>query len=144
MSTMVKTALMMIKNQENREKIPPHNRINRGVPDFSADACRLSFSIPQLLGITIMTESSGTLAAMPTALCESSIANWADNYGVTNPIVCDIDSDGNGHGDATDQGWSVACGGTPQNFYIDQGFRNYDFVCGGEHRWEYYINRVRQ
>jgi hypothetical protein len=34
----------MINSQENSEKIPPHKRISSGVPDFSAEACRLSFS----------------------------------------------------------------------------------------------------
>jgi hypothetical protein len=101
------------------------------------------YAARDMVGITIMTESSGTLAAIPTALCESSITAWADNYGVTNPIVGDVDSDGNGNGDATDQWWREACGGTPQNFYIDQGFRNYEFVCGGELTYLTIENKIK-
>jgi glucose/arabinose dehydrogenase len=90
------------------------------------------YAARDMVGITIMTQSFTTLAPIPTALCGSRIAIWANNYGVTNPIVCDVDSNGNGNGDATDQWWRGGCGGTPQNHYIDQGFRPYSFVCGGE------------
>jgi len=102
-----------------------------------AVAVENDYHAQDFIAITILTNSFTTLAPIPTALCESRITNWANTWGqasgpVTGPIVCDVDSDGNGNGDATDQWWRAGCGGTPQNHYIDQGFRPYQFICGGE------------
>jgi hypothetical protein len=41
---MVNIALMMRNIHENSENMPPHRRINRDVPDFSAFSCTASCS----------------------------------------------------------------------------------------------------
>jgi hypothetical protein len=70
--------------------------------------------------------------------CATAAAAWAGEEDEA-PILCDVDRDGDGHGDVSWQYWHSSgypvpedCGGTPQNFYIDQGGVIYDFVCGAE------------
>jgi hypothetical protein len=107
-----------------------------------ASAVEHDYAAQDMVGITIMTQSYTNLAPIPEATCQAAITGWANSYNVTNPIVCDIDTNGNGRGDATDQWWSTGCGGTPQNYYIDQGFRNYSFTCGGELSYNIIKNKI--
>lgn len=93
-----------------------------------------------LVALTVFTQSYGGVVPYPNeATCAAAIAAWA---GVNDdaPILCDVDLNGDNHGDVSWQYWHTImptdpandCGGTPQNFYIDQGGTIYDFVCGGE------------
>jgi hypothetical protein len=86
------------------------------------------------VAMTVLTLSYSGVPAIPTAQCAGLISNWANAYGVHGPIFCDEDHNGDGHGDVTWQYWRPypACGGTPHNYYIDQGHTIYNFVCGGE------------
>jgi hypothetical protein len=84
------------------------------------------------IGITVLTLSYSGVPPIPSSSCASYIEAWASNYNVHGPILCDVDNNGDNHGDVTWQWWNYACGGTPQNYYIDQGHSNYTFVCGGE------------
>lgn len=90
--------------------------------------------------LTVFTETYGGVVAYATeAACATAVAAWA---GTTDeaPILCDVDLNADGHGDVSWQYWHTVmpsdpandCGGTPQNFYIDQGGTIYEFVCGGE------------
>ena len=70
--------------------------------------------------------------------CATDGAAWAGTADEA-PILCDSDHDGDGIGDVSWQYWHSGalpppqdCGGTPQNFYIDQGSVIYDFVCGAD------------
>lgn len=86
------------------------------------------------LYVSIFTRYLATLAAYPDAAsCAADIAAWAATYGQDTPILCDVDLNGDGHGDVTWEYWHQSdCGGVPQNFYIDQGNEIYDFVCGAQ------------
>ena len=49
-------------------------------------------------------------------------------------MLCDVDLDGDTRGDVARQYWHLAnepepCGGSPQNFFIDQGGVIFDFIC---------------
>ena len=83
--------------------------------------------------VTVFTRSYGGVTPYTTeAACAADVALWA---GATDaaPILCDTDLNGDNHGDVSWQYWHQAdCGGTPQNFYIDQGNVLYNFTCGGE------------
>jgi glucose/arabinose dehydrogenase len=89
--------------------------------------------------VTVFTESYGGVTAFATIeACATAAAAWAGEEDEA-PILCDVDRDGDGHGDVSWQYWHSSgfpapedCGGTPQNFYIDQGSVIYDFVCGAE------------
>ncbi len=89
--------------------------------------------------LTVFTETYGGVVAYPTeSACATAVAVWAGAVDEA-PILCDVDLNADGHGDVSWQYWHTAsvpapndCGGTPQNFYIDQGGTIYDFVCGGE------------
>jgi hypothetical protein len=95
------------------------------------------------VGITMMTLSYSTLQPIPESLCEIYTTGWADQHGVHGPIFCDVDLNGDGYGDVTWQYWHQAgCGGTPQNFYIDQGHTIYQFVCGGELSYSMIQSRI--
>jgi hypothetical protein len=68
------------------------------------------------------------------AACAAGIAAWVDLHGETTPVLCDLDLDGNGDGDVTQQMWHAQfddepCGGFSQNFLIDQGGVIFDFIC---------------
>ncbi len=83
--------------------------------------------------VTVFTLSYTTLEPVPPAQCASYISAWANDHNLDGPILCDVDHDANNRGDVTWQYFETAtCGGTPQNFYIDQGHVIYDFVCGAE------------
>jgi len=83
--------------------------------------------------VTIMNQNFQTLAPIPTANCAAQILGWVNLHNETNPILCDVDNNGDGDGDVIRQYWHAAdCGGTPQNFYIDQGHTIDEFICGGE------------
>jgi hypothetical protein len=85
------------------------------------------------IAVTVLTLSYSGVPAIPPSACDAYITGWANEHGVNGPILCDVDLDGNGRGDVTWQYWHQAgCGGTPQNFYIDQGHTIYQFICGGE------------
>jgi hypothetical protein len=87
------------------------------------------------VAMTVLTLSYSGVPAIPSpALCQSYITSWATAYGVHGPMLCDEDHNGDGHGDVSWQYWRPypACGGTPHNYYIDQGHTIYNFVCGGE------------
>ncbi len=84
--------------------------------------------------VTVFTESYGGVTAYATLeACATAAAAWAGTADEA-PILCDVDRNGDGHGDVSWQYWHDAsdCGGTPQNFYIDQGHVMYKFVCGAE------------
>ena len=84
--------------------------------------------------VTVFTETYGGVKAYATeAACATAAAAWAGANDDA-PILCDVDRNGDGHGDVSWQYWHDAsdCGGTPQNFYIDQGNVMYKFVCGAE------------
>jgi len=84
-----------------------------------------------MMFITVLVQSNQTLAPIPPANCASEIQVWARTHAERYPILCDTDLDGNGIGDVMWQYWHDAdCGGTPQNFLIDQGHVTYNFFCG--------------
>ncbi len=128
--------------------------------DISSDNCfwcnvQASFMPPldvnyrerDLKIITVFTElyswSDGsnswpTKAYTDSGACAADIAVWAGTEDDA-PIVCDSDLNADGIGDVSWQYWHSGalpapdnCGGTPQNFYIDQGGTIYDFLCGAE------------
>jgi glucose/arabinose dehydrogenase len=83
--------------------------------------------------ITVMHQTYGSgHPPIPPANCASEIQAWQLEHRERNPIVCDTDLDSNGTADVYEQlhaAWD-GCYGTPQNFFIDQGFVLYDFWCG--------------
>ncbi|GEM_PF-3792949 len=90
--------------------------------------------------ITVFTQYlAGITAYANEADCAAGAAAWAGANDQA-PILCDVDLDSDGHGDVSWQYWHPAmptdpvndCGGTPQNFYADQGGVIYDFTCGAE------------
>jgi hypothetical protein len=86
-----------------------------------------------VIGITVLTETFQTLLPITPANCASRINTWATNHGVTGPILCDVDTDGNNRGDVSSNNqWFRGNCGTPQNHYIDQAGVVYLYVCGGE------------
>ena len=86
---------------------------------------------------------NNSLATIPTAQCASMIEAWAAQAGgMKTPILCDVDMNGDGRGDATMTYWRDQCGGVPQNIYIDQGHVIYKRVCGGELAASTIINTI--
>lgn len=85
--------------------------------------------------VTVFMKSYTNWSAYPNeAECATGISAWAAANGETSPILCDVDLNADGKADAAWQ-WYVpgpTCGGTPHNFYIDQGHVVYKFVCGAE------------
>ena len=83
--------------------------------------------------ITVFTQSYGGVTPYANeAACAADVALWAGASDAA-PILCDTDLNGDNHGDVSWQYWHQPdCGGTPQNFYIDQGNVIYNFTCGGE------------
>jgi hypothetical protein len=78
-----------------------------------------------------------TYAYTNMADCATDVAAWSPSE--ESPIFCDTDHNGDGIGDVSWQYWHSSslpppedCGGTPHNFYIDQGGTIYEFVCGAE------------
>ena len=92
-----------------------------------------------LVVVTVFTETyAGVVPFATVGACATAAAAWAGTDDDA-PILCDTDRNGDGHGDVSWQYWHSGsypppedCGGTPQNFYIDQGGTIYDFVCGAE------------
>ena len=89
--------------------------------------------------VTVFTQTyAGVVPFATLAECATAAAAWAGDVDEA-PILCDVDRNNDGHGDVSWQYWHSSsyplpedCGGTPQNFYIDQGGVMYDFVCGAE------------
>lgn len=89
--------------------------------------------------VTVFTQTyAGVIPFATIEGCATAAAAWAGTDDDA-PILCDVDRNGDGHGDVSWQYWHSGsypvpedCGGTPQNFYIDQGGVMYDFVCGAE------------
>jgi len=89
--------------------------------------------------ITVFTQTyGGVIPFASIEACATAAAAWAGADDDA-PILCDVDRNGDGHGDVSWQYWHSSaypapedCGGTPQNFYVDQGGVIYDFVCGAE------------
>lgn len=89
------------------------------------------------LFVTILTQSYAGVTPIPPANCASVIGDWASRHSTHTPILCDTDLNGDNHGDVSWQYWhpgtgTESCGGTPQNFYVDQGNVLYSFVCGAQ------------
>jgi len=88
---------------------------------------------PRDLEIITVMHLSYSIAHPPIAPedCAAEIEAWRFEHRETNPILCDTDLDGNGMADVWEQlRGTEGCGGTPHNFYIDQGFVIWDFWCG--------------
>jgi hypothetical protein len=86
--------------------------------------------------VTVLSEVLIGPSAFPNAAaCAAGIADWASRHGEETPVLCDVDLDGNGKSDVTEQFWhggagTEPCGVTPQNFFIDQGGVFFDYRCG--------------
>ncbi|RMG46770.1 MAG: hypothetical protein D6718_04955 [Acidobacteria bacterium] len=80
--------------------------------------------------ISVYTLTYSYWDVVPPSQCAAKIQAWAEAHNSTTPILCDEDHDGDGRGDATVQ-WDT-CGGAPQNYYVDQGFVVYNYVCGAQ------------
>ncbi len=83
--------------------------------------------------LTIFTKTyHGLVPYASPEECAAAISDWATRHNEINPVLCDVDMDGDGKGDVSMQYWHQDdCGGTPQNFFISQGNVIYDFKCGG-------------
>jgi hypothetical protein len=106
-----------------------------GIQANYIEAVHVEYGARDFLPVTVMTSSYAGITPIAPGDCAAEIQGWADSHGETGPILCDTDLDGNNRGDVSDQMWvtgAEGCGGTPHNFYIDQGHVIYDFVCGGE------------
>lgn len=85
------------------------------------------------LFITVLTLTYALTDPIPPANCATVIGGWASRHSSKTPILCDVDMNGDNRGDVTAQYWHAPdCGGTPQNFYVDQGNLLYNFVCGAQ------------
>lgn len=82
------------------------------------------------VSITVFTLNYVGVTPIPPASCGLYIEAWADLYGIDGPIVCDIDLNGDNHGDVSWQLDWAQCGGTPRNFFYDQSFILYNRMCG--------------
>jgi hypothetical protein len=97
------------------------------------------------VAMTVLTHSFVGAPPIPPEMCASEISTWATLYGVNGPLFCDVDRNGDDHGDVSWQyWWGPTCNGTPQNFYIDQGHTLYKFVCGGELTYEQIFHNIHQ
>jgi hypothetical protein len=96
-------------------------------------AVDLQYRDRDLVIVTVLTESFTGAGPFDTLEeCATAAAAWAGSSGQETPILCDTDLDGDNHGDVSWQYWDAACGGVPQNYYVDQGHTIYQFVCGAE------------
>jgi hypothetical protein len=108
-----------------------------------AAAVEEKYGSRDFVGATVLTKFYQTREPIPEEQCQAFMTNWVNQHGSVGPLLCDIDLDGNGRGDVSDQYWTVAgCGGTPQNYYIDQEGVVYSFVCGGQLSEAQIINSI--
>lgn len=106
---------------------------NLQAPTFHA--VDLAYRDRDFIEITVFNQFfSGPFTYSSTAACAAAVLAWVDRHGVLSPVLCDVDLNGDTLGDVARQYWHLAnepepCGGSPQNFFIDQGGVIFDFTC---------------